>query len=75
MPRSFSTRGAFLHAKDYKSRTPLFFAASNNSLETAQVLLARGASVHTKAFLSQTPLSVAKVKNFRKMTELLERHR
>lgn len=68
-------QGALLNAKDYKSRTPLFFAASNNSLETAEVLLARGASVHTKAFLSQTPLSVAKVKNFRKMTDLLERYR
>ncbi len=68
-------RGAVLNAKDYKSRTPLFFAASNNNLATAEVLLDRGASVHTKAFLSQTPLSVAKVKNFRRMTELLERYR
>ncbi len=68
-------RGAFLHAKDYKKRTPLFFAAKDNRLEAAKVLLARGASVHTTAFLGQTPLSVAKLKNFHKMTELLNRYR
>ncbi len=68
-------RGAFLHAKDYKRRTPLFFAAKDNGLEVAKVLLARGASVHTTAFLGQTPLSIAKLKNFRKMMELLNRYR
>ena len=51
--------------------TPLMFAAFNNQLELAQVLIARGADVNRKGW---TPLHYAATRGHREMIRLLLEH-
>ena len=52
--------GAQVNACDYRSSTPLHYAAWDNNIEVAKVLLANGASVDFGDEYNDTPLTVAR---------------
>ena len=60
-------------ADEYGS-TALHWAAHNNSLETAKLLIDRGAQVNRADHRGETPLDDAIKERHRKMQALLRRH-
>lgn len=55
--------------------TPLHFAAQNNAIDIAEILVVGGADVHAKTSPEgHTPLDVALINNNYQMADLLRRH-
>ena len=50
-------RGANVNAKDNRGETALFYAASNNKLESVKILLANGANPNVKNNFGETPVN------------------
>ena len=59
--------------EDEAQITPLHFAAQNNALETAQMLIAAGADPKQQTEEGATPLDVAKLHNHQEMVKLLNK--
>lgn len=64
-------RGAALNAKDAKGATPLLWAAQEDYMDVAELLIAKGAAVNAKDDDGRTPLGAASV---RSMVRLLRKH-
>lgn len=59
---------------DLQGFTPLIFAARDNKLEIAKLLIEHGANVNAKNIYDQTPLSVAEKAKHTDMIQLLKSH-
>ena len=60
-----------VHTKDYRSSTPLHWAAWNNSLELAELLISSGAEVNAENKYGRTPLHWAAMNDSLAVAKLL----
>ena len=60
-----------VHTKDNDGWTPLHWAARNNSIAVAKLLISSGAEVNAKNNAGRTPLHLAAYNNSRAVAELL----
>ena len=66
--------GFNVNARDQHDMTTLHWAASENALEVAELLLTHGADVNARGLLSMTALHSASLSNFLEVAELLLTH-
>ena len=51
-------KGKNLNMKDYKGRTPIFFASSNNNFDCVKLLVENGGNVFLDDYLGKRPVDV-----------------